>query len=402
MQQTIAKILRWQAKKYIVKNNPKIVVVTGSVGKTSTTQAIATVLENSFRVRKTLHNYNSDIGVPCSIFCKEIPGTLKNPFAWIWIFITNQIQIFRKAPFDILVLELGTDNPGDIQNFSWLKPDIAVVTAVAPEHMEFFKTIDNVAKEELSVASYSDKTIINKNMIDAKYLNYVDSDQIFNYSRNDIQQIGLKSDDLEVVSDHSVDAVSAALGVGRALEMSISDLVVGAKKIKPLKGRMNVLQGINKSKLIDDTYNSSPVAVTAALDYLYGLKTPQRIVLIGNMNELGESSKLEHELIGKYCNPKKLDLIVTLGQDANKYTAKMAKEEGCFVIESDTPYEAAEIIKNHIEPGAAVLLKGSQNGVFAEETVKLLLKNPEDKESLVRQSPFWLKKKANNFNKERL
>ena len=397
MRQTIANILRWQAKKYISKNNLKIAVITGSVGKTSTTQAIATVLEMSFRVRKTLQNYNTDIGVPCSIFSKQIPSSIKNPASWTWLILNNQMQIYRKAPFEILVLELGTDNPGDIFKFSWLRPDIAVVTAVAPEHMEFFKTIDNVAKEELSVANYSDKTIINKNMVDSKYLKYVDNDQIFNYSRGDISLIGLETDELSIVGEHSIDAISAAIGVGRALGMQVSALIDGAKMIKPLKGRMNKLQGINNSILIDDTYNASPMAVTAALDYLYSVKAPQRIALLGNMNELGEYSEEAHRKLGRYCNPKKIDVIITLGPDVTNYTAIEARKKGCKVFSTNNPYEAAEIIKSVLIKDAVILFKGSQNGVYAEETTKLLLNNSEDEKYLVRQSAVWLKKKQVSF-----
>jgi UDP-N-acetylmuramoyl-tripeptide--D-alanyl-D-alanine ligase len=149
--------------------------------------------------------------------------------------------------------------------------------------------------------------------------------------------------------------------------------------------------------LIDDTYNSSPEAVKASLDYLYSVKGSQRIALLGNMNELGDTSAQEHRLIGEYCNPKKLDLVVTLGPDSNSYIADSARKKGCKVEVSNTPYEAAAIIKKHLKENAVVLLKGSQNGVYAEEATKLLLSDPSDENKLVRQSPFWLKIKDENF-----
>jgi UDP-N-acetylmuramoyl-tripeptide--D-alanyl-D-alanine ligase len=298
---------------------------------------------------------------------------------------------------EILVLELGTDAPGDIESFSWIKPDIAVVTAVAPEHMEYFKTIDAVAKEELSVSSYSEKIIVNKDMVATEFLKLIDSDQIFNYSRYDLKHINITVRDLQVVANHSIDAVAAGIAVGKDIGMSKTELAKAAKLVKSLSGRMQILKGINKSTLIDDTYNASPEAVKAALEYLYSVKAPQRIALLGNMNELGETSKTEHQLIGSLCDPDKLDLIVTLGPDANKYISKSAKEKGCFVVESETPYEAAEIIKSKMNEGSVVLLKGSQNKVFAEEAVKLLLENKEDSYKLVRQSQFWLRVKEKCF-----
>jgi UDP-N-acetylmuramoyl-tripeptide--D-alanyl-D-alanine ligase len=271
------------------------------------------------------------------------------------------------------------------------------VTAVAPEHMEFFKTIEAVAKEELSVASFAQKTIINKDMIDSSYLRFAETDQLFNYSRKDIEHIGIKISELQVIGEHSIDAITAGIAVGKEFGMSIENLREGAKQVKSQPGRMNKLKGIDNSILIDDTYNSSPEAVLAGLDYLYSLKNTQKIALLGNMNELGDTSAEEHKRIGRYCDYKKLHLIVTLGPDANNYTATEAKNNGCLVEVAQTPYEAASIIKKYIRENAAVLLKGSQNGVYAEETTKLLLENPEDEKLLVRQSPFWMKIKDANF-----
>jgi UDP-N-acetylmuramoyl-tripeptide--D-alanyl-D-alanine ligase len=397
MRKYIARILKWQAQKYIAKNNPKIVVISGSIGKTSTTQAIATIVSQSFKVRTTLANYNTDVGIPCSIFGYKFPKLIKNPFGWAWIIVKNQIQMLSSAQFEVLVLEIGTDSPGELLSYSWLNPDIAVVTAVAPEHMEFFKNIEAVAKEELSVASFAQKTIINKDMIDVSYLKFAETDQLFNYSRTDIEHIGIKPTELQVIGKHSVDAITAGLAVGKEFGMSMESLRAGALAVTPQPGRMNKLKGIDNSILIDDTYNSSPEAVIAGLDYIYSLKNTQKIVLLGNMNELGETSAEEHRRIGQYCDYKKLHLVVTLGVDANNYTATEAKNNGCLVETAQSPYEAADIIKKYIRENAVVLLKGSQNGVYAEEATKLLLSNPEDEKLLVRQSPFWMKIKHNNF-----
>ena len=150
--------------------------------------------------------------------------------------------------------------------------------------------------------------------------------------------------------------------------------------------------------IIDDTYNASPEAVKAALDTLYGIEAPQRIALLGNMNELGDYSESAHREIGQYCNPEKLDLLVTLAGDANTFTAAEAEAKGCTVVRVDSPYDAAEKIKFALKPGAVILAKGSQNRVFAEEAVKQLLADPADQSKLVRQSASWLKIKQQQFN----
>jgi UDP-N-acetylmuramyl pentapeptide synthase len=115
------------------------------------------------------------------------------------------------------------------------------------------------------------------------------------------------------------------------------------------------------------------------------------------MNELGETSQASHRFVARLCDPKKLDLVVTLGVEANEYIAPLAKKLGCRVVQTKNPYDAARLITENLKKDALILCKGSQNGVFAEETVKLLLKNPADSKKLVRQSEFWLNKKQQQF-----
>ena len=398
MRKLIARLLRSQSLRYIRKYAPRIVVITGSVGKTSTTQAIAQVLASELTVTSTIGNYNTDIGVPCSIFGRTIPRRISNPFAWGVIFLRNELALLFGSGAEALVLELGTDTPGEIASFAWLKPHVAVVTAVAPEHMEFFKTIEAVAQEELAVADYSARVVVNGRMIDERFLAGIDMDTLTKYDRGDIAGYDLTPKDLRVVGAHSIDSIAAALAVGDALELSNQGMVTAAREVLPKPGRMSELKGINSSRLIDDTYNSSPEAVIAALDYIYTQKAPQKIALLGNMNEFGDASRDAHIAIGEYCDPDKLDLVVTLGPDANAYTAPAARAHGCTVEETNTPYEAGELIKRHMKEGVLVLLKGSQNKVFAEEATKILLADPSDERRLVRQSIDWLEKKQRNFN----
>ncbi len=397
MRPFIARILRAQARRLLSRVNPQVIVVTGSVGKTSTTQAIATVLGQNMRVRSTLKNYNSDVGVPCSLFKHYLPESLKNPFAWILLILRNEIQIVKGAPFDVAVLELGTDTPGEISQFVWLQPDIAVVSAVAPEHMEFFKSIDAVAQEELSVMEFSNQTFINETAVDPVYLTGINRDTVKMYGRRDIARMGVSVDDLHVVGDHSLDALAAAAAVAAELGMDNAAVATGLELVQPQPGRMRTLDGIYGSTLIDDTYNASPSATTAALDYLYTVDAPQRIALLGNMNELGGISEHEHTQIGDYCDVSKLDLVVTLGPDANRFTAPAARAQSCTVVEVQSPYEAAHVIREHMKKGAYILFKGSQNGVFAEEAVKKLLNDIDDTRHLVRQNDFWMNIKRAQF-----
>lgn len=397
MKKLIVWLLTAQAKRFIRKNNPRIIGVAGSIGKTSTTQAIATVLSQSFTIRSTIKSYNTDIGVPCTIFQKPLPDRLGDSIAWIKIFFSNEIQLLKKQDVGVLVLELGTDRPGDLSIFQWMSVDICVVTAVADEHMEYFGTLDSVAKEELSVATFSKKLLLNKRMIDGQYLAFVEGRDYEFYDRDDLAAHGLSLENLQVIASHSCDAVAAAVKIGATFGMDEQALQTGARAITAQPGRMSKLDGIKGSTLIDDTYNSSPTAVVAALDYFYSVTAPQKIVLLGNMNELGSTSPESHKATGAYCDPRQLSLVVTLGPDANAHTAPAAKAKGCNVQTAETPYEAARIIETAMQPGAWVLLKGSQNRVFAEETVKKLLADVNDVAKIVRQSPFWKAKKKECF-----
>jgi UDP-N-acetylmuramoyl-tripeptide--D-alanyl-D-alanine ligase len=203
---------------------------------------------------------------------------------------------------------------------------------------------------------------------------------------------------MEAVAKSELYSATAAAAVADMLGADTPSIKEGISKIKPVSGRMQRLNGSKDSLLLDESYNASPKAVMAALDSLYQMEAPQKIAVLGNMNELGQLSQQAHIDIGEYCEPKQLDLVVTIGPDANKYSAPAAQARGCRVIACKDPYEAGKAVKKALKPKAVVLVKGSQNNVYAEETVKLLLADPGDAQLLVRQSREWMQKKAKNFS----
>jgi len=163
---------------------------------------------------------------------------------------------------------------------------------------------------------------------------------------------------------------------------------------------MQLLRGQQQSTIIDDTYNASPLAVTAALQTLMSIEAPQRIAILGSMNELGKTSAQAHEMIGLLCDPNKIEWVVTIGDEAERHLGPGATKNGCQVKSFKSPYEAGGFVHKVLKDGAVILAKGSQNGVFAEEAVKVLLHSTEDEEKLVRQSEHWLKKKDAMFDHE--
>lgn len=417
----IQKRLEHLVRKYFKKKNIKLIVVTGSVGKTTTKMAIATVLGERYAVRVHDGNHNTHLSAPLAMLGIEYPENVHSISSWIAVWRAAHIRLRQKDDVEVVVQELGTDQPGDIAHFGkYLKPDIAVVTAVSPEHMEFFGTIDAVAREELAVASFSGLTVVNRDDCDQRYASFAATNQIDTYGLGDgaEYQIVLEPSSpldgrigqliapewgklpvtLQVVGDQGVKAATAAAVVGAKLGLTSQQVAIGLSKIRPVAGRMNVLRGLEDSVLIDDTYNASPLAVKAALNTLYAIEAPQRIVILGSMNELGETSAQAHAEIGAYCDPNKLDWVITIGADAGQYLAPEAAKKGCQVKSFESPYRAGGFAHSVLKTHGVVLAKGSQNGVFAEEALKVLLHATEEETQLVRQSTYWLNRKAQQFS----
>ena len=410
----VASILGWQVKKLKSKNNFKIVAVVGSIGKTSTKYTIAQMLSGGMRVRYQKGNYNDLVSVPLVFFDESMPSLL-NPLAWAGIFIRNQKQIRKNYAYDVVVVELGTDEPGQIAEFKrYIKADITVVSALTPEHMEQFKTLDAVIKEELSVAEYSDLIIYNKDLCPANAVSKLRNAMSYsNQTKADYYLTGIKRDganfkvtfngekrfelEMTAVSETQLYSLLAGTTVAEMLGMGVIEIQKQAKTIKAMPGRMNVLRGKNDSTIIDDTYNASPEAVKMALETLMGFKAKKRIAILGSMNELGENSPEFHKDIGAMCDPKLINEVVTIGAQAREFLASAAEGAGCNVKSFDSPVDAGKYVAGLLDSDTVVLAKGSQNRVFSEEAVKKLLASKDDEKLLVRQSAEWINVKRKQF-----
>ncbi len=424
LKQLIQKQLESYVKQYF-KQHPevKLVVVTGSVGKTSTKRAIATVLAQRYRVRMENGNFNTTLSAPLAILGIEFPeGKVKSPLIWWTVFAAARQRIKDQTDVDVIVQELGADHAGEIEHFgSYLKPDIAVITAVTPEHMETFNTIEAVAKEELISGNYSKLAVINRDDIDGQFAQYLTNPNLTTYGTSGAAEYHFEEEDftvengytgnviapelsvpmaakIKVFGEHSLRPAMAAVAVGLKLGMLPADVEKGLAAIRPAPGRMNVLKGLNESLIIDDSYNSSPAAASAALQALYSIQTPQRIAILGSMNELGNTSAVEHQKLGMLCDPSLLAWVVTIGDEAEKYIAPAARSRGCPVRSFKSAIDAGAYVHKVMESGAAILVKGSQGDVYGEEAVKILCIMNEDVE-LVRQSAHWQEVKQKFFSK---
>lgn len=419
----VQKKLENYVKKYFKKHSEvKLVVVTGSVGKTSTKRAIATLLSQQYRVAMQAGNHNTPMSVPLAILGIDYPTNIRSIGAWLTVFAAARQRIKQPTGADVIIAELGADHPGDIAYFgNYLKPDMAVVTAVTPEHMEFFKTIDAVAEEELTAANYSNLAVINRDDIAGEFAQYMTNTNVDTYGTTGAAEYRFEIQDftveqgysgmviapefsqslpatIKVVGEHSLRPVMGAVAVAVKMGVSAENIQKGLAMIRPVPGRMNVLRGIDNTIVIDDTYNSSPVAAESALQALYRMQAPQRIAILGSMNELGETSADEHQKLGSLCDPSLLSWVITIGDEAEKHLAPAARARGCQVKSFKSAIEAGGFARSVTESGAVILAKGSQGGVYAEEAVKVLCVMSADDE-LVRQSDEWMKTKDAFFSK---
>lgn len=411
----IARRLERQVQSLIKDKNLLVVAVTGSVGKTSTKLAIAAVLRQKYRVLAHEGNYNSEIGLPLSIFELEVPSNLASPIAWSKIFATIRSRS-KTYPYDVLVLEMGADQPGDIGKFMrYITPDIGIITAIAPAHTEQFGSVEAILAEKFKLALGSKFVLLNADDPRLMARSVEVSDKLATFGTNgeygwdnlDLAKrrgsLHLASGQmieivLQVIAQHSAQALVVAAAAGDKLGLASAQIATGISHVKPFKGRMNPLVGQKGSLIIDDTYNSSPAAALAALSTLkdyYG----SNIAIMGSMNELGENSPEGHREVGAAC--RGIDWLITIGSDANEYLAPAALGVGMapeHVKTFDSPYAAGQFVQTLLGKNVTVLAKGSQNRVFAEEAVKQLLNDPNDVNQLVRQSDDWLNTKRQQFS----
>ena len=419
-------ILTVISKAILKRHDPTVVAITGSVGKTSTKDAIYTVLKNSTTVRRSEKSFNSELGVPLSII--GAANAWSSPIGWFKVIGQGIGQILlKKGAFPkVLVLEVGADRPGDISLIAkWLKPHIVVITRLpdVPVHIEFFPTVESLVAEKISLAqgARKDGTLV-LNADDARIMAANEKLPFKSVTFGTKgERTTLKASNVQVLAASAISAGGlnfkldfdgksfpvnlpniytesflsislAALGVAYALKMNMLEAIEALKAYETPPGRAHLLPGANDTILIDDTYNSSPAACEAGLTMLKDLPFGKRkIAVIGDMLELGKHTSEAHRKIGTYAK-KCAMVLVTVGV-RSKETAAAAREAGMKkVFEVADSLAAADLVEGMMRPGDVIFMKGSQ-GVRMERMVKRLMAEPERAaELLVRQDQAWEKK----------
>ncbi len=427
MKKILQLILKILARATIAKYKPKVVGITGSVGKTSTKEAVAAVLALKYSVRQTNKNFNNEIGLPLTVIGVENSG-YRNPLVWLIIFLKAFIQLIvtNKNYPELLVLEMGIDHKGDMDYLlSIVQPEIGVLTAVSEAHLEFLGSIDNIIHEKgkllrslpkfgIAVLNIEDSrllTLLDK--IKAQVITFgfsnqaqiwADGVQISKDDKNEAQGLSFKLHYRggvtplllpQVLGKHQINVALAVAAVGLVLNFTTVDISSVLRKFTFPNGRMKLLAGVKYTRIIDDTYNSSPLALKEALKTLadFPIKGQvKRWAILGDMLELGADSIKLHRQCGELVADLKIDYLITVGEQSRD----LGRGAGARGFSRDnyvhfaTALEAAAFVKNKLNKGDILLIKGSQ-GVRMERAVKELMAEPERaKELLVRQDKPWV------------
>lgn len=436
MQKILEKKLQLLAKICLWRFRPRIVAITGNVGKTSAKEAIAMALSGRFKVRASGGNLNNELGVPMSIlgdWSNEYYEKGGTPWLWLKVLLGGLWQAFFSFRYpEVLVLEYGAGKPGDIKLLAkTYKPDIAVVTAVGetPVHVEFFASPKELAEEKahlLRVLSATDSAVLNFD--DLTVLEMKEKTKAKTLTFGFGEGAGIRATNFDTVLDqsgvpHGVSfklhygggfvpvavsgslgraqamAVAAAAAVGIHMGMNLVQVSDALKGFSGPAGRLRLLKGIKGSLVLDDTYNAAPASTHMAMETLKELplqqvqgKQGRKVAVLGDMLELGKHSTDAHRAVGDLAGPW-LSALVCVGERARFImdSAQNEMPEGKIFWFHNSD-EAKIKVQELLEPGDVVLVKGSQ-GKRMEKIVEEIMAEPErKKELLVRQSRRWLEK----------
>ncbi|HLV88809.1 MAG TPA: UDP-N-acetylmuramoyl-tripeptide--D-alanyl-D-alanine ligase [Candidatus Sulfotelmatobacter sp.] len=344
-----------------------LVGVTGSAGKTTTKEAIAHVLASRFKVLKSEGNFNNHFGLP--------------------------LMLLKIEPeHDVAVIEMGMSHAGEIRALAKIaNPEIGVVTNVAPVHLEFFDSIAGIARAKYELVESlpaSGTAVLNA---DDEYVSQFGRDfkgRVIMYGTHEtgdiraenvesrgaagssfdiVTPVGRERAALALVGEHNILNALAAAGVGMALGMKLPEVVAALATLAPADKRGQVLQ-LGNITVVNDCYNSNPKALRAMVDALATMKAKRRIVVAGEMLELGPAAAEMHREAGQHAAQKKIDVLIGVRGLAQSMV-EGARQAGTTAEFVETPEQAGEWLARESRDGDVVLLKASR-GVKLEKALE--------------------------------
>ena len=354
----------------------KVVGITGSVGKTSTKEMIASVLSEKYNVLKTEGNFNNEIGLPLTVFN-------------------------IREEHEVAVLEMGISHFGDMKPLAKIaRPDVCVITNIGYAHLENLGTRDGILKAKTEIFNHMNPdgiVIVNGDDDKLSTISQVHGKRplVFGISNKDgvyadnIKSLGLdgtsftihgiKTSDnystfdltVPVPGHHMVYNAMAAALVGSVLGLSSIEIERGVKNLKTIAGRNNIIKE-NGFTIIDDCYNANPVSMKASLDVL-DTAIGRKVAILGSMFELGENEKQMHYDVGMYLGTKDIDVLITAGDLAAQIAAGTRayidtnyNAHGCEVHDFETRDDMLKCIGHILKTGDNILIKASHGMEFTK------------------------------------
>ena len=360
--------LQYLAMWYRTQFDIPVVAITGSVGKTTTKDMISSVLNTKFKVLKTEGNFNSEIGAPLTVLRLN-----KN--------------------HEVAVIEMGMDHLRQIADISKVvKPDTAVITNIGVAHLEYLKTRENILKAKCEVFENLAQDGIGILNADDDMLSKVDNGfkKIW-FGKGDNADIqaknitvdyteGIVKADLFVndfkhdliipgLSEHLVYSAMSAIAVGLRYDLTIEEVLRGVANYAHTKMRMDIYKLKDNILVIDDTYNANPDSMKSLIDTVKKSDSKNKILILGDMFELGENSIKLHEEILYYAIKAGITRIVVTGENMKEAATNINND----IIEVfDTKEELINNIENRISADSIVAIKASRGMKFENITEKIL------------------------------
>jgi len=347
------------AKAWRQKFQQPVFAITGSNGKTTVKEMLASIINQEQSVMATHGNLNNDIGVPLTLF------RLNNSY-------------------DAAVIEMGANHLGEIEYLTNIAlPDIAIVTNVGAAHLEGFGSLENTAKAKGEIFQglsktgtaiinaddqFSDyfKEITNKHNVLSFGLNNTDENkadvtcQWKSGTAGSTLKVTAPEGDCEIklklLGRHNVMNALAAIAASIAAGFSLEKIVKGLEDLKSVNGRLQMKHGLNNSRVIDDTYNANPTSLHAALNVLHNF-SGKRFLALGDMAELGDNADQLHIDAGVYAKESGVDSLYSFG----KLAAKAAKEFGGNGFCYDKHEDMIDALRDELSQEVTLLVKGSRS-----------------------------------------
>ena len=359
--------LRRLASAYREQFKIPFVQITGSVGKTTTKEMVASVLSAKYNTLKTQGNFNNDIGTPLTLL--------------------NLNETHEAA-----VIETGMNHFGEIEYLGvMVRPDIAVISNIGDAHIEFLGSRQGILQAKCEIFEHLKEGGLAVLNGDDALLNTVE-EKNFRIAR--CGHSGHSSVRIENLTDHGVEGISCtvvtekeryvlsipapgahmayaasiAVAVGEELGLSNEEIVRGVAAYEPAGSRMRVLRFEGERLVLDDCYNANPQSVAAALEVLAKTECERKVAVLGDMGELGDLTDQAHYNMGALAAMLGIDLVIAIGPKAARI-ADGARASGGEVLHFETKEEVA--VQSYLESGTAMLVKASHAMHFEDLVAQL-------------------------------